>query len=136
MFKLFISIFLILLFPMTAFAEEKEHLCTAEQCTGFRFTKGNKKWEQSFFKSDQKFIFAKKKDSGVYTLTRPGDSNLLCSGMKPENKDGVFNLKCNVGEFFLNPQNNRFIYTYIGGYISGIDEEGDDSFIMIGKCSP
>ena len=116
------------------------YLCVADQSAGMAFR--NNSWQATVFKTDDKFIVAASSRPGVaFDVTRVGENfaSYRCSAAF----DQYDYLDCDgVGQFRMNRKNNRFISTYVIGYLPvGIapditDRTSDTPSMNLGKCSP
>ncbi|MDP1550487.1 MAG: hypothetical protein Q8L97_10060 [Nitrosomonas sp.] len=128
------------------------YFCAVDHSVGFSFNKTIKEWNPSIFKTTEKLLIARSSEEDIklgfaWVVKEIGSSSpsYVC--------DTGFNdagfLHCQgvigsvLGSFTFNKRNNRFLATYMAGYVTdGIGlgdlfEEGSNTpYMKIGKCSP
>ena len=141
------SIAFIVSFAFSQVAFSEQWLCVVDHATGFSYDKETKKWGETSFTTDQKYLISEATMEKEYhwLITQIGDKSphYLCE----KDFDGGGNLECSAvfGEFKFNKKNGRFLnagligyYGFPGSELSTeiIDEVGDTPALEIGKCSP
>ena len=141
-----LPLILILLAPPSAFASK--WLCAADLVTGFRYDSALKTWKQQNFIADEKLII-QANDGEIfgskykYSVTEVGDQNpyIFCKG--GFNESGY--LHCDIlGTLVFNRINGRYTKADMLGFVNVMppnirhptDEQSEDVFMTIGKCSP
>lgn len=128
------------------------YFCTTDLATGFTFNKANKQWTTVSFQETDKYLItraspAELKLGNVWVVKKVGSNspNFVC----PEdfNDRGYLSSK-GYSEFTFNRKNNRFLSSYMIGYVTdAIDgnegtnpiwgpEGSNTPAIKIGRCSP
>jgi len=137
--------------------ESGSFLCIEEMSTGFSIDETGRGWKQTRFNTTKKFLVRPAKEAEIFNKVAPGlipyvvvtfgqeDASYRCGGGFGYNFGGeitpIPQAYCNgfLGEFLVNRQTLRFLYTYTGGYIDskqGAEQiPGNTPFITLGTCS-
>lgn len=135
-----LSVAILLLIALPAFAEEA-YVCVADLATGFVLDKAKNEWRASTFSGPlDKFVVSKAKppegafrpQKTAWEVKATGErvSQIWCT----DDFNEFGNLICRglTGDFRMNKNNLRFLYSYHMGYWN--DRTGTP-FMQIGKCS-
>lgn len=139
--------------PAGSFAQGRDgYFCTTDHATGFAFNKAKKQWGTVTFQETGKFLItraspAELKNGNVWVVKKVGSSSPDFVCQADFNDFGYLNCK-GLTEFIFNRKNNRFLSSYMIGYVSDAIEgneaatallgpEGSNTPAMqIGRCSP
>lgn len=123
-------------------------LCVAEQAAGIAYNKATKEWAATTFRADENLLITKantdeSKRGAKWMVKKIGSGGpaFFCK----EDFDEAGFIQCDgFGRFIFNRRNNRFVSTYVMGYVH--DRLGQESFlgeegantpaIKAGKCNP
>lgn len=139
--------------PAGSFAQDRDgYFCTTDHATGFAFNKAKKQWGTVSFQETEKFLItraspAELKLGNVWVVKKVGSSSpdFVCPA--DFNVGGYLHCK-GFTEFMFNRKNNRFLSSYMVGYVTDAVEgagnasdwlgpEGSNTpSIQIGRCSP
>ena len=139
--------------PAGSFAQGRDgYFCTTDLATGFAFNKAKKQWVTVSFHETEKFLIsraslAELKLGNVWVVKKVGSNtpDFVCPA---DFTDGGY-LHCKgFSEFTFNRKNNRFLSSYMIGYVTDaiegtetasalLGQEGSNTpAIQIGRCSP
>jgi len=113
-------------------------VCVADYAAGFKVDKADKSWRPATFKTEEKYIVKKSKDSEDMFVTKLGDkySSFVCDARDPD----LPYIRCSgFGDFFMNYENGRFEARgpHAFAITNKVLVEGEnDVWMEIGKCSP
>jgi hypothetical protein len=123
-------------------------LCERTSVTGFAYDAAQRRWHQSSFRPEGRFLISAQRRQDVssgfqWAFGKIGDALILASWCGNEFLAGTF-LHCRglTGEVHFNRRNNRYIRSVATGYFNvapGLnditDETSDTPILEIGSCS-
>jgi hypothetical protein len=136
---------------LPVFAQDA-YLCISDSATGLSFDKATKKWDPTYLRAGNKYVFRRIKPEEKQTFLP--DLPQVAWELFPFGKNGLYALCdefdssnwifCQYGgtntyDFQFNKNNSRFQLYYPYGYLytpPNFDEGNDTPFIEIGTCSP
>jgi hypothetical protein len=133
-----------LAFAIPAQASAESWLCIADLSSGLIYRQGLNKWQTAVFDTEGKrFIIKPAVDSSQkYEVNEFGSTSKFPMAFceNGPNEYGYLFCKGLFSEFKFNTINQRYIRTYVAGYVevvggNDVKEGGDTPFIEIGKCS-
>jgi hypothetical protein len=130
-----IATFLLLVIPKLVFAndpiEPKKYICIEDKATGLFYDRNKDSWDTTKFKAYVKYIISiAAKESPMATVMKFGQQ-------KPAFFCEVDTMNCSgpEGLFMFNPENLRYLRSYMQGYINGADNNEHTPHVAIGTCS-
>ncbi|WP_316159791.1 hypothetical protein [Bradyrhizobium sp. SZCCHNRI20481] len=132
--------------------------CTSEAVGGLRYDEQLKKWRSANFQADGRFVlkleFVSTTSEPIYEGASPSIVHRFRITVRPagstidsrciaDSDDGLVavwprgHVRCSysLSELRFNPANNRFLESYLIGYISGEDNNKDTPSIAAGICT-
>ncbi|MFN4010514.1 MAG: hypothetical protein ACK4K8_11215 [Pannonibacter sp.] len=155
---LFVSIFCMNFFSIgyLSAADPEIFICKTEKATGFKVGEDGRTWKSVDFSTETTYLIRPAKDGEIsndiwqgktpYVVVPMGGSfpEYVC----PKGFGGYFigetfvlsELRCDgIGEFLFNKENNRFISSYMAGFINSrsgeIQNKGDTPAVFLGSCA-
>jgi len=145
------------------FVKNGAYFCTSEVAGGIKYDEQTKKWRGQALRSDEKFVvrlrFIRTRMENIsgldrlvqhydVTITMAGTNNALpcvSEGMLYVRMRDNEWLKCHIPlarpfdpyftDYIINLKTNRFLWTYLTGFVEGRDAPGDTPAVGAGTCT-
>ena len=125
---------------------QNSFVCAADHSVGLKFDKTTKRWKPAIFNASDKYLITRaneiqRKQGQRWEIRTIGSDSPSFTCKEEFTERGI--LTCEgFGEFVFNKKSNRFLTSYMMGYVYdgpdhpfGIEEGADTPSLTAGRCS-